>query len=176
MRIDMALDKDLEDVFFVERTAFGEEDEATIVAELLEDPSARPILSLIARDDGRPVGHIMFSAARLRGASRDVSIAILAPLAVVPDAQGRGIGGMLIEEGVARLGASGVKLVFLAGHPSYYPRHGFESASSHGLAAPYPVIPDEGWMVRPLRPDVLGTVSGRIECADSLSRPEYWRE
>jgi predicted N-acetyltransferase YhbS len=57
------------------------------VRELVDDPSARPLLSLLAWDGDRPVGHVMFTAARLDGASRDVSISILAPLAVVPDTQ-----------------------------------------------------------------------------------------
>ncbi len=176
MRISEASAAELDEVLSVEREAFGEDDEADLVRNLLNDPSARPLLSLVAQDGDRIVGHILFTAARLEGASRDVSVAILAPLAVVPEAQRRGIGGNLIEHGINRLGESGVELVFVLGHPEYYPRHGFEPASRLGLAAPYPISLEDAWMVRALRPGVIGAVQGAIVCADAMSKPEYWRE
>ena len=160
----------------VERQAFGEDDVANLVRDLVSDATAMPLLSLLAWDGERPVGHIMFTAARLEGAPRDVSVSILAPLAVVPDAQRRGIGGRLIERGIQRLGESGVELVFVLGHPRYYPRHGFEPASRLGLAAPYPISPDKAWMVRALRSGVIGRVQGTVACADAMDRPEHWRE
>jgi putative acetyltransferase len=176
MRIAEASAADLADVLFVEREAFGEDDEANLVVDLINDPSARPLLSLLAWDGERPVGHILFTTARLEGAPRDVSVAILAPLAVVPEAQRQGIGGSLIEHGIKRLGESGVELVFVLGHPGYYPRYGFEPASSLGLAAPYPISPEDAWMVRALRPGVIGCVRGTIACAEAMSGPECWRE
>ena len=176
MRIAEATNADRDDVLYVERAAFPDEDVAGLVAALLDDPSARPLLSLLAYEDDRPVGHVLFTAARLEGAPRDVAISILAPLAVVPEAQRRSFGGCLIERGVELLTEAGVELVFVLGHPGYYPRHGFVAASPHGLAAPYPITPDEAWMVRGLRPGVIGAVRGTVRCADVMDRPEYWRE
>jgi putative acetyltransferase len=178
VRIEEASESDTTDVLFVERAAFGYDKEAELVWALLNDPSAEPRLSLLAREGDRPVGHVLFTAARLREVSHSGSIAILAPLAVVPDAQGRGIGGTLIERGLQLLQRSGVELVFVLGHPTYYPRHGFESAGRLGLDAPF-TIPDEdadAWMVRALRPDVIGSVRGTVVCADVLNKPEHWRE
>ncbi len=178
MRIHRAVAADLEDVLFVERAAFGYEKEAELVSDLLSDPSARPFVSLVAREDERPVGHILFTAARLEGAANPASISLLAPLAVVPDDQGRGVGGRLIEQGLQLLSESGVDLVFVLGHPQYYRLHGFEPAGRLGLAAPFP-IPEEhadAWMVQALRAGVIGSVRGTLVCADSLNRPEHWRE
>ena len=73
---------------------------------------------------------------------------------------------------------SGVELVFVLGHPEYYPRHGFTPAGALGFEAPYP-IPDEhaeAWMVQELRPGVIGSVCGRVICADMLNKPEHWHE
>jgi putative acetyltransferase len=176
MRIVEASSPDLEEVLHVERLAFGGDAEAGLVRDLLGDPSAQPLLSLLAREAEQPVGHILFTAARLQGQQRDTSVSILAPLAVVPDAQRQGIGARLIEHGVEQLRARGVGLVFVLGHPEYYPRHGFEPALRHGLAAPYPISPEDAWMVRALRGDVLGRVHGAVACADVMDRPEYWRE
>lgn len=177
MYIAEATDPDLADVLHVERAAFGQEDEAELVANLLADPTARPLLSLIAREEESPIGHILFTAARLDGAP-EVSVTLLAPLAVVPEAQKRGIGGSLIARGVEMLAEAGVDLVFVAGHPDYYPRHGFQTAGRLGFAPPYP-IPEkdaDAWMVRAIAPGLIGSFGGRVICAEALDRPEYWRE
>ena len=76
----------MDDVLFVERVAFGHDKEAGLVRDLLDDPSAKPILSLLAFKDDRAVGHILFTTARLTKTQNKASIAILAPLAIVPDA------------------------------------------------------------------------------------------
>jgi putative acetyltransferase len=175
VRIDDADPADLDEVLAVNRLAFGDESVPDLVRALDADPSARPSLSLVARDGGRIVGHILFTAVRVEGAAAGVTASILAPLAVSPEAQRTGIGGRLIAEGVARLAAAEVGLVFVLGHPAYYPRHGFEPARRLGLLAPYPIDPDEAWMVRALRPGLLGSVRGVIACADSMAHPEMWR-
>jgi len=178
VRILEATASDLPDVLAVERAAFNEDSEAELVEALLNDPTAQPLLSLVARQGDIAVGHILFTAAQLKESPRDLSIALLAPLAIVPDAQRQGLGGQLIARGLELLAESGVDLVFVLGHPEYYPRHGFEPAGRLGLTAPYP-IPEKdagAWMVQELRPGILGTVSGTVAIADALDRPEYWRE
>lgn len=168
---------DLERIFSVHEQAFGGAEEARLAMELLADPSARPVVSVLAEEEGRSVGHVLFTRVRIQSAA-GVSAAILAPLAVVPDRQGRGIGGELVEAGLKELAERGVALAFVLGHPGYYPRLGFEPAGVHGLQAPYP-IPEEhagAWMVRALREDVLGAVRGRVACADTLCDENYWIE
>jgi putative acetyltransferase len=173
-----ASEADLPAVLAVERAAFGRHDEADLVGRLVGDPSAGPVLSLIALVDGAAVGHVLLSRVSLAGAERRVAAALLAPLAVVPGAQNRGIGGRLIEAGVKRLAAAGVELVFVLGHPGYYARHGFEPAGRLGLEAPYPIAPEhaDAWRVRALKAGVIGAVRGRVVCPDALDDPAYWRE
>jgi putative acetyltransferase len=178
MQIREASESDLDDVLNVERLAFGNDKEAGLVRGLLDDASANPVLSLLAFDGDQAVGHILFTSARLTKSQNTPPIALLAPLAVVPDAQRQGVGGKLIARGLQLLSQSRVGLVFVLGHPEYYPRHGFEPAGCLGFEAPYP-IPDEhanAWMVQALRPDVIGCVSGKVICADALNKPEHWRE
>jgi putative acetyltransferase len=178
MQIREALESDLDDVLLVERLAFGHDEEADLVRDLLDDASAKPTLSLLAFDGDRLLGHILFTSARLTTTQNTTSAAILAPLAVVPDAQNQAIGGKLIGRGLDLLRESGVDLVFVLGHPEYYPRHGFKPAGRLGFEAPYP-IPDKNanaWMVQALRPDVIDSVSGKVICADGLNKPELWRE
>ena len=63
-----------------------------LISALLPDGTARPVISLVAEADGRVVGHILFTKARLEGCCAAASAAILAPLAVHPGHQGRGVG------------------------------------------------------------------------------------
>ncbi len=181
MKIGKSTESDLNDVLDVETQAFGK-DEGPVIAELvnglLSDPSAMPLLSLLAVNNEQAIGHILFTKAHIHSSKDSISTVILAPLAVIPDAQSQGIGGELIKEGVRLLSESGVDLVFVLGHPEYYPRFGFKPAGTLGFEAPYP-IPDENanaWMVQELRPGVIGRVSGKIICADVLNQPEHWRE
>ena len=176
--ITISEDTGLQDILQVERSAFGDRGDeiADLVSALLTDPSANPLLSLVARLDGKPVGHILFTRADVEGHS--ISVSLLAPLAVVPEAQGRGIGGALIEEGCGRLREAGTGLVFVLGHEKYYPRHGFTPAGIHGRQAPYPIPPEHAgaWMVRELCTGLMGQIRGTVVCADAIDDPRHWRE
>ena len=173
-------ESDLINLLNVEKQAFGEDEGPEVVdlvKGLLNDPTAKPLLSLIALKGQRVIGHILFTKARINE-NDQISVAILAPLAVIPDAQRQGVGGKLIAEGLSMLTESGVELVFVLGHPNYYPRYGFKPAGIHGFEAPYP-MPEEiatAWMVQELSPGIIGNVRGRVLCANKLDRPEYWRE
>jgi len=169
LQIRPTKESDLHDVLLVEKAAFGTEEGqeiADLVNDLLVDPSAMPILSLIAIKDNQAIGHILFTKAQIIDSNHSISAVILAPLAVIPAAQSQGVGGQLINEGLK------------CGHPEYYPRHGFKTAGILGFDTPYP-IPQEhedAWMVHELHFGVIGSVSGKVQCCDVLNQPEHWRE
>ena len=170
---------DFRDIMEVEKLAFGYEKEAKLVADLLQDKSAEPIVSLLALYKGEAIGHILFTKAYLEGNSGSPLIHILAPLAVKPEYQRKGIGGMLIKKGLAILQEKGSKLVFVLGHKEYYPKYGFKPyATQMGYPAPYP-IPDEYseyWMVQSISEDGMSIGKGKVCCADVLDAPEHWRD
>ncbi len=175
MEIRETTDNDLAAMQAVSRAAFdsGEAEEvARLVADILADPTARPILSLVAVEDGAVAGYVLFSAARVG----DVACSILAPLAVAPDAQGRGVGGALVRRGLSDLAGAGIGLVFVAGWPDYYPRFGFAPAGPHGFVAPQPIPAEhgDGWMVLALKPALLKTRGGTVRCCVALDHPELW--
>jgi len=178
MEIRHATNDDRAAVLAVETAAFATPAEAELVAALLDDPTAQPIVSLLAEADGKPIGHILFTSAVVDGGGAVVPASILAPLAVVPVAQRRGVGRALIEAGVEALTKVGIGLCFVLGHIDYYPRAGFRPALPLGLRAPYEIDPAvaDAWMVRATRPGLLGVVQGTVRCADALLHPELWRE
>jgi putative acetyltransferase len=165
---------DLPDILAVTRAAFGGEIEADLTCALLFDPTAEPLLSLLALEEGRAVGHILFTRALVPKAKAT----ILAPLSVHPDKQGQGVGKSLIDAGLRNLKSKDVGLVFVLGDPGYYARHGFEPAQRHGLDAPYPIAGEhaDAWMVQALRPGLLVACRGTVLCADALNKPELWRD
>jgi predicted N-acetyltransferase YhbS len=179
--IRKSTEADRSDIEKIHTTAFGEEEGPEIVAlvnGLFDDTTATPLLSLVAAEKDQLVGHILYTKAVLKGADTPVSIRLLAPLALLPDAQAQGVGSRLIKEGLNQLKDAGVDLVFVLGHPDYYPRCGFMPAGVLGFEAPYP-IPEEhagAWMVKALKDGVIGRVKGKVLCAEVLDQPQHWRE
>ena len=163
------------------REAFGEsegEEVSALAIALLDDPTAKPMLSLLAEEAGELLGHVLFTAVQIVDGETSVPGLILAPVGVAPSAQGKGVGGALIRAGLERLGGEGAGLVFVLGHPGYYPRFGFATAGTLGFQAPYP-IPEknaDAWMVQELNPGYIGRVSGTVRCSDALNHPDLWRE
>jgi putative acetyltransferase len=178
MIIREADDSDLKDVLYVETAAFGHDIEAELVRELLDDPTAKPLLSLVAYENDKAVGHVLFTKASLLPEKDDVSIMIMAPLAVIPQAQRKGVGTALVKRGIEILKTWGIDLIFVVGDWNYYPRHGFLPAIIRGFDPPYPLPKEheEAWMVQSLKEEVIGSVSGKIRPADALDKPEHWRD
>ena len=170
-----SLPADLEDVLAVEREAFGSEEEADLVRDLLNDPTAEPRLSLLAFVDDQPVGHILFTQA-LFDPPAPLKGSILGPLAVIPSRQKEGIGGKLIEKGLDILKRQGVDWVFVLGHESYYPRHGFSPAQKQGFEPPYlfPVEFTNAWMAQALTLNPIDTYQGKVIPAQAFDDPKYW--
>lgn len=176
LTIRTTTEADRDNVYRVESQAFGYDKEAILVDSLLGDSTAEPRVSLLAFENDQAIGHILFTAGKIDGSKRKISL--LAPLSVVPGSQGKGVGGKLIEAGLKLLAEMGVELVFVLGHPGYYPKFGFIPAHTYDLKAPYP-IPDryaDAWMVQALNGTELSSVRGKFVCADELNKPEHWRE
>lgn len=171
---------DFNDIMLVEERAFGYIKEAQLTADLLKDNTAEPILSLLAFNGKEAIGHILFTRVYLNEMNiKQPLMHILAPLAVIPEYQKQGIGGLLIKEGLRILMEWGTEIVFVLGHMDYYPKFGFiPDAKKIGFTAPYP-IPSEyanAWMVQSLNPKGFVIDKGNVICSNELNKPEHWRE
>lgn len=115
--------------------------EQDLVVELRKSNSFIPELSLVAVEDGKIVGHILFTKAYVNG----VEVLALAPLSVLPEYQNRGIGLSLIERGHMAARELGYGYSVVLGHSKYYPKAGYVPASQYGVKAPFEVE-DENFM------------------------------
>jgi len=136
----------------VNTAAFARADEAALVDRLRA--RATPYLGLVAVAGGEIVGHILFTPVTLHCYQAPYTIMALAPMAVRPAWQRRGVGSALVREGLAACRAAGHDVVVVVGHPAYYPRFGFVPARPAGLMSE-PPFPDEAFMVAELTPGAL---------------------
>jgi len=86
---------------------------------------------MVAVETNDIVGHIAFVPISIDGCPSGEGIT-LAPLAVLPACQRKGIGSRLVKAGLEECKRLGYRFVVLVGHPEYYPRFGFVQAKSRG--------------------------------------------
>lgn len=150
--------RDFADIRMVHERAFApSREEADLVEALCASRARVPELCLVALRGGAVVAHIAFSRARLESAH---PVLVLAPLAVIPGHQRQGFGSALVSEALRRAAETDFLMVVVVGHPTYYPRFGFEPAAALGIVAPFEV-PTEAWMLYRLpayRQDARGTI------------------
>ena len=145
--------------------AFGTTAEADLVDALRHE--AQPLISLVVDEEGTIGGHILFSAVTL-SSDPDVRIAGLAPMAVMPALQRRGIGSALVRAGVEECRRFEFVAVAVLGHPKFYPRFGFVPASVFGIRSTYDV-PDDVFMMLELEPGALREKQGVIRYHTAFS-------
>ncbi|WP_318614355.1 N-acetyltransferase [Sporosarcina sp. YIM B06819] len=149
--------------------AFEQEGESNLIAKLRTTDTFIPELSLVFENEQRDiVGHILFSLITIETAQGSVESLALAPVAVKPGSQNKGIGSALIKEGLKRSQGLGYDSVVVLGHSSYYPKFGFQLASSKGITAPFDVT-DEAFMVIELRTGALDDVQGTVNYPPAFS-------
>ena len=149
----------------INESAFGQPNEAMLVAALRG--AAGTYLSLVAEQDGNVVGHILFTEVRVESRAGSWNALGLAPMAVLPAFQRKGIGSQLVRSGLDTCVRQGHTVVVVLGHPSYYPRFGFVPAVTKGLRCEYPV-PADAFMVAELVPGAFGGRTGLV-----MYRPEF---
>ncbi len=157
MQIRVEKPEDRNKVRAVNLAAFETDAEANLVDSLRG--SGIQLISLVAEEHGDIIGHILFSPVTTDG---NAKIMGLAPMAVLPAWQKKGIGSQLVEEGLKACRKAGYGAVVVLGHPDYYPRFGFVPSVNFGIKSEYDV-PPEVFMVKELQKGALKGVKGTVK-------------
>jgi putative acetyltransferase len=146
---------------------------AALARALLEEESDPRVLHLVAQSDGGLVGHVAFSPVRRQACQRCIGF-ILAPLAVDPAWQKRGIGSQLVNSGLRAIGLRGGGIVLVYGDPAYYGRFGFCRGLAENFLPPCPLAHPSGWLALGLGAVDWPAAPVPIEVVGALRLPELW--
>lgn len=154
---------DFTEVFEINKLAFGQDNEARLVDLLRNSNAFIPELSLVAVFEEKIVGHILFTKIKIIDNNKGEAESLaLAPMAVRPEVQNKGIGGQLIQAGLDKAKELKYKSVIVLGHEHYYPKFGFSPADKWNIKSPYDV-PKDIFMALELETGRLKNISGLVK-------------
>ena len=119
-------------------------------------------LDIVAEMDGKIIGNIVYTRAKIETDDGNCQEVIsFGPLSVLPEFQGKGIGGMLIEHTKKIAKELGYKAILIYGDPAYYSKFGFAAAETYNIGTS-----DNMYAVAlqaiELFPGALSNISGRF--------------
>ena len=143
----------------VNEQAFGRTEEAALVDAIRKRDAIA--LSMVAAENSRVVGHILFTPVTIKGADSEFQALGLGPVAVLPSHQHKGVGSELLRKGLDRCRKLGHEIIVVVGEPAFYSRFGFVAAKGKGIDCEFDV-PDEVFMVLELRENALAGRAGVV--------------
>lgn len=153
---------DISTISMINDMAFGQGNEGNLIIKLRKNRNFIKDLSLVACMGDEIIGHILFSKIIIKNGNEEFESLALAPMSVIPELQGLGIGSELIKKGLQKATKLGYKSVIVLGHENYYPKFKFTPASQFQITCPFEV-PDANFMAIELEKGSLKNVSGCVE-------------
>ena len=176
LNIRLANERDGETIREVHLKAFPESERqlvSTLALDLLREQTDPETYGFVAEHDGVIIGQVAFSPLSIAANEGWVGY-ILAPLGILPQWQGRGVGSRLVEHGINTLTAQGVHHLLVYGDPAYYGRFGFDTDAATRFVPPFDLEFPSGWQAMTLNPGKTITSDSRIICVVPLRNPELW--
>jgi len=147
---------------------YSDHKEQFLVERLRKSKAFVSEFSLVAELENKIVGYILLTKLTIRNDREVFDSLALAPVAVDPEYQGCGIGGMLIQQAHIAAKRKGYKSIVLLGHEDYYPKFGYQQADRFGIELPFDV-PKANCMAIELVDGGLKGVSGIVEYPEEFN-------
>lgn len=143
---------------------FADNKEHFLVDRLKREATFIKELSLVALVDDHIVGYVLLTPIEIENPTNNkvVGSLALAPVAVLPGYQNKGIGKALILASHARAKSLGYGSVVVLGHEDYYPKLGYRISEQYGIKMPFDV-PAPNSMVIELIPGSLKEAQGIVK-------------
>lgn len=114
-----------------------------------------PQLDFVLELDGRIVGSILYTKARLVDeAGTEKEVLTFGPVCVMPEHQRKGYGKLLMEHSFAEAAALGYDVIVIFGSPANYVGRGFQSCKKHNVCVEGGKYP-AAMLVKELKPGAL---------------------
>ena len=154
-----AQESDLEEVFNIIHSAFGNRAESDLVKQLISDGDV--LINLVVESSGTIIGNVVVSKITMEP---DLGLFCggVAPVSVLPDQQFSGVGSKLMTVVINESKQMGIDALFLLGGPNYYKRFGFVVST---LKNDYSV---EHFQELELTEDCLVNVKSRVTYANAF--------
>ncbi|MRD55143.1 GNAT family N-acetyltransferase [Betaproteobacteria bacterium LSUCC0115] len=143
-----------------------------LVTALLADTPKDDIHTVAAEMDGTLVAACILTELLFKNDNRCVFL--LAPVAVIPEHQGKGIGQQLISYGLDVMRKGDVDVVMTYGDPSFYSKVGFEWVAEADAPPPYALQFPQGWLRLCLSGQPWSALKGPSTCVGAFSNPALW--
>ena len=170
--------KDYKDIVSLVLRSFGEGtdySDGTDIVALIEEIRASeyyiPNLSFVAEQDGKIVGHFLFSRFPLsktpeggHGGATDTDIVMLAPVSVHADYLRQGIGSAMLRLGIQKVREMGFAGITVEGNFRFYNTVGFVTSSEYGIfpVSGYPMVEPRCQMCMETYPGSLKNKGGYV--------------
>jgi len=164
--------KDQAAVFQLVKEAFlteqySDHKEQYLVDRLRQSSHFIPQLSLVAVLNDKIIGYILLTQAGIKIGDKVHPTLALAPVAVHPEYQNRGVGKNLIKYANNMAIDLGYESIVLIGHQDYYPKFGYQLAQKFGIRFPFDV-PEINSFVLELKKGALKGISGEVVYAQEF--------
>ncbi|NRP51847.1 MULTISPECIES: GNAT family N-acetyltransferase [unclassified Marinobacterium] len=150
------------------------EGEGALIRELVTDLFTLPeedVLCFMALEDDQLLGAVLFSKFIY---TDQIHGLLLSPMAVIPEAQGKGVGQNLIRFAIEQLKEASYPFLVTYGDPNFYSKLGFQSISEKQLPAPYMLSMPQGWLALSLDGKALPRSTNKPQCVEPFCNPGIW--
>lgn len=135
--------------------------EHLLVRKIRESQDYLPDISRVAELNGKVVGAIYYTKAKVVEGKTEHSVITFGPLAVEPTFQNSGIGKALLKETISLAKEAGYSGIVITGEPKYYPKMGFVTCDKFGITDAEGKNYD-ALMCLPLNKELFKSVHGKL--------------
>ncbi|MDD3647421.1 MAG: N-acetyltransferase [Candidatus Dojkabacteria bacterium] len=175
-RIESKIHKELVALFTKAFTESEGKDEGIIIGNLVSDLISKTdsddLHIFVATQNGKTLASAIFS--RIKFEKSKAEAFLMAPVAVDPDYQRKGIGVRLISFANENLKKRSVELLFTYGDINFYSKVGYKTISENLISAPLKLTSPEGWLAQSVDGHEIKPISGRSYCVEAIDDPKYW--